>query len=85
MKRLFTMAILTLAVSGAGALAQVYGTNDNPYEVNPYASNMVIEPAPTPTPAPAAQTPAPAPQDSGKAQQTAASSAGQDAKKPAAP
>ena len=89
MRRLVLTAILALTAACTSASAQVYGTNDNPYETNPFASNMVVDPTPSP-PANAAATPpaaqAQTPQDSGKSQQqTAASSAGQETKKPSSP
>jgi len=77
MKSLIAAAILALAATACPVYAQVYGTNDNPYEVNPFASNMVVpqEPAPSPGAAsPAAPTSAPQQSDSGRAQQTAAGS-----------
>jgi len=79
-KRLVTAAILAFAAFwGTAALAQVYGTNDDPYQQNPFASNMTVpEPASAP-PSPAGSSsdsvtnaPAPPPQDSGKTQQTVA-------------
>jgi hypothetical protein len=90
MKILVTAAILTLALGSTAALAQVYGGEDDPYQQNPFASNVYVPPAPdaaAATPAPSAPAPAtttPA-QNTGKTQQTTASSANPPAKLPAQP
>jgi hypothetical protein len=69
-KSLVAAAILVLAAYPGAALGQVYGTNDDPYQQNPFASNMTLpEPAPA---APATPTPPP---DPGKTQQAAAATA----------
>jgi hypothetical protein len=89
MKRLVTAAILALAASwSSAALAQVYGGEDDPYQQNPFASNIYVPPTPdaatTATPAPT--PPSLPPQDAGKTQQqTAASTGDQAAKKQTQP
>ncbi len=89
MKILTPIAILVLTGLGNTASAQVYGTNDNPYEVNPFASNMVVPqdmtPAPATAPGPSTPSPTPsaaaaAPQDPAPQQQTAAAAAGKKEK-----
>jgi hypothetical protein len=85
MKCLFTAAIMMLAAS-LSASAQVYGTNDNPYDANPFASNMVVPQDSAPAPAAAAASEPAAQQDSSRTQQQAAAStpspgAKQDTKK----
>ena len=87
MKRLVTAAILTLAAgSASAALAQVYGGEDDPYQQNPFASNIYVPPTPdAAAPAtPAAATPATPPPEPNKTQ-TAASTDSAPAKKPAQP
>jgi hypothetical protein len=89
MKPLAAISIV-LAALGGPASAQVYGTNDNPYEVNPFASNMVVPQDMTPAPAasPGSGTPstspsaaAPQQQDSSPQQQTAAAGGNRNTKK----
>jgi hypothetical protein len=76
------IAVAILAFAGT-AQAQVYGTNDNPYELNPFASNMVVPQDPAPANPPQTAAPAAAPQQQSTQQQTAASAA--DAKKETSP
>jgi hypothetical protein len=84
------LAIAALFAVTGSAQAQVYGTNDNPYEVNPFASNMVVPPDPTATPAapPATSSPVttPAvPQQQNAPQQTGATASNSDPKKETKP
>lgn len=86
MKILVTAAILTLALGSTAALAQVYGGEDDPYQQNPFASNVYVPPAPDAAAAPAPSAPAPVTttpaQNTDKTQQ---SSATPPAKLPAQP